>query len=70
MGEMYSEVQKLRRELKPFGLGLHCKLNPATGEYGFIVVDLTRNACIGGGNPIPYSWDADDVRACIAALRS
>ena len=70
MKKMYSEVRKLRRELKPFGLGLHCKFNPVTGEYGFIVYDLTLNACIGGSYPLPYSWDADDVRDYIAQLRS
>lgn len=66
----YSNVRKLRKSLKKFGLGIYSRFNPAIGEYGFIVYDLASNCCVGGASPIEYCWSADDVREYLEELHS
>lgn len=70
MDKQYQEVRKARKALAANGMGLDCKFNPYTGEYGCIVTNLENNTCVGGSYPMPYSWTLEDVNDFIAELNS
>lgn len=63
-----NQLAQLRRRAERVGAKVAKKIDPTTGEPGFMLIDVQNNGVIAGGHPIEYCLSLSDLEDEIAAL--